>query len=103
MTDYNDPRLREQLEQLFYLDTPTSHPHGTWFHRITVTCKTAVQRLRDDSSAPFVWKCMEQSGETMWNAYDPSSGWSILCVPQTQVWAWLSERCNRLSKEFPGL
>ena len=103
MTNYSDPRIRKQLEHLFYLDAPTQHPHFNWFHRLTHTCKITVKRLRDDSSAPFVWKCTGQSGETMWNAYDPSSGWSIFCAPQTKVWAWLSERCSQFSEEFPCL
>lgn len=89
---YNDFRIRQKLERLID-DSPERPLPEQLTQELTNLCQTTVQWLRHDSSSPVVWTSRtKRSGEVLWNAYDPNSGWSIFCVPQSKVWAWLAQR-----------
>lgn len=91
---FDDTKVRETLERLLYPEY-ACEPQRNALQRLTHLCRLWVQRLRHDAGEPVIWTYRTSSGETLWNAYDPSSGWSIFGVPQFQVWAWLAERYRR--------
>lgn len=43
------------------------------------------------SSEPRVWKTQDQQ-DTLWNAYDPTSGKTVRKVSEDQLRVWLEER-----------
>jgi hypothetical protein len=103
-SNHTDSReVREKLERLLYPDLHPEPPHPAqkMMHQWMTACQTLLQRLRCDVSAPVIWTYQTATGETLWNAYDPTSGWSIIGAQYTQVWAWLAERYRQRLKLQP--
>jgi hypothetical protein len=50
------------------------------------------------SSEPQVWQSRNATGETVWNAYNPTTGQSIDQVSEQEVRVWLEERHYQYSR-----